>query len=263
MTPHFDEPGFCTRCHNASLTIRNGLCGACRRRPRIALVPMLMMVVPPRAHAAVDVPVSDLALVITAVLLGLGLGILATVGYHMRFHRERRALRQSHFGILTPAAIRYELSHQRRRRDVIAIDVRKLHDLNAVLGYDRANVLIAQWIAGCVRTTDTWGQYGGDEIVGMVPVGDGRGVLTRLIARAEQISTQIAPEQRAALVQRTGGLVDGFCIAACLIEDAAAPAVAAASALADVQRLKEAGPVTGVRSTSGAPGTLVAIQQTA
>lgn len=196
------------------------------------------------------------------IVVGILIGVLATRIGHWSLCRQCCALRQSHLGVLSPAATRYELARERRCRDVIAIDIRKLHDLNAVLGWDRANSLVAQWISMARREGDLWGQYGGDELVAVVPPGDGSGLLERLQANAQAVADQMTEETRATLWARTGGLVDGFCIAACLLEGAGDVRQATADALEAAQQLK-VGRVTGERSTSGAVGTVVCVRRAA
>ena len=181
-----------------------------------------------------------------------------------------RALSRSNFDNLSPAALRWQLrlwSLLRRPCAIIALDIRKLHDLNAVLGYDTANGLIRDLISArqhqrsghAHRWLDLVGTWGGDEIA--LALADPRGldrVLQHLYARLDELSTRMTPAQRRALYDRTGGLVDGLHAAISIVphtRDAYGSAVRAVDATVP---LKE-GRITGERSTSGAIGTVIQV----
>lgn len=181
-----------------------------------------------------------------------------------------RALSRSNFDNLSSAALRWQLrlwSLFRHPCAIIALDIRKLHDLNAVLGYSTSNGLIRDLISArqhqrsghARRWFDLVGQWGGDEVV--VAVADPSGidrVLQHLEARLVELSTRLTPEQRTALYDRTGGLVDGLHAAISVVKhtrDAYGTAVSAVNATGP---LKE-GRLTGERSTSGAVGTIMQV----
>ena len=176
-------------------------------------------------------------------------------------------LSRTHLDNMAPAALRWQLriwSLLRRRCAIIALDVRKLHDLNALLGYSTANDLIRDLVSvRLLRKLGRWldliGQWGGDEFVIALANADAWPlVVERIQARLIEITAKLTPEQRAAIQERTGGLVDGLHAAISIIpltRDAYGSAVAAVNATGP---LKE-GPQTGARSTSGAIGTCVQV----
>lgn len=170
------------------------------------------------------------------------------------------ALSISNFGTLTPPATRQALAALPGPADVIALDIRKMHELNAVLGWDPTTALIAAFLAcrhAPGRAPDILGQWGADEFVIAVPAGDGPGMLGRLLRQAAALTARLTTAQRAALHTATGGLVDGLSFAAVLIEGSAAPLDDAARAIVLVNQQKNAGAQTGARATSGAAGTLM------
>ena len=181
-----------------------------------------------------------------------------------------RVLSRTHFDNLAPAALRLRLrawSFMRRGCAIIAIDIRKLHDLNAVLGYSTSNDLVRALMSvrqhrsyrHSLRWLDIIGQWGGDELI--IALADPRAlslVLGRMRARLEELTTQLAPDRRTAIMQRTGGLVDGLHAAMTIVtytNDAYGAAVRAVDATGP---LKE-GRLTGERSTSGAVGTVTQV----
>ena len=185
-------------------------------------------------------------------------------------------LSHCHLGIMSGGGIRRALSRLTGPVDIIAIDWRKLHEWNDILGYDGSNVFFAQF-AQTRHTTDrratmhthrpldVRGQWGGDELVFAVGAGDGIGLLMRLIASLDALTAQLNAGQRAAITTCTGGLVDGFCIVAVLIPNSTdvyhrdtygRDAGDVARAVAECGRLK-AGTTTGARATSGAAGTII------
>lgn len=202
-------------------------------------------------------------------VLSMMFGSLTTIFFHFPVRRERRTLRQSHLGVLSPAAIRSELRkaqwwaclRRHQRYDVIAIDIRKMHQLNEVLGYDYANRMIQRWLTSTLRADDIAGQWGGDEIVLAPYSGQGDGVVKRLIDAAQNITNTMSEQERNELRIKTGGLVDGFHIAASMVYDTPYLYDAAVSALDDANRLKS-GRETGDRATSGAVGTIINKQHT-
>jgi len=174
---------------------------------------------------------------------------------------EIAELSYSHLGILSAAAIRRRLRMMHDAVDIIAIDWRKLHDWNELLGYDVANAYFGEFCCArrhdaTGRQPDTRGQWGGDEIVIACRAGDGQGLLFRLIQALDELSAELTPAQRAAMHTRTNGMIDGFCAVFCLIENSRYPLTDAARGIAECGELKK-GNVTDYRSTSGKPGTII------
>lgn len=192
-----------------------------------------------------------------------------------------QACSASHLGILSGPAIRYELGQLTESVDLIAIDWRKLHEWNDILGYDVSNVFLAEFAQtrhGTDRRRvtraknsrrparlDLRGQWGGDELLFAVSAGDGLGLLMRLLRALDTLSARLTSEQRQAIAERTGGLIDGFAIVAVLVPSSTdayhrnewgRDAGDSARAVAECGRLK-AGRQTGERATSGAPGTII------
>lgn len=173
-------------------------------------------------------------------------------------------LSMSHLGILAPAATRRALRLMTEPCDLICIDLRKLHDLNEVLGYDIANRYFGVFARTrmhdepCIapRPHDVRGQWGGDELVIACAVDDGLGLLMRLVAALDALTAELTPAQRHALAQRTGGLVSGFAAVFVLIPNSTRPLCDAARGIDECGALKK-GSVTGNRSTSGKPGTII------
>ncbi len=169
-------------------------------------------------------------------------------------------LSYSHLGILAPAAIRRALRLIDSPRDLICIDLRKLHDLNEVLGYDIVNIYFSQFACtrmhDATRDHDVRGQWGGDEIVIACQVGDGHGLLMRLVTALDALTAELTPAQRQAIALRTCGLVEGFCAVFVLIESSGDLLCDATRGIRECGELKK-GNVTGSRSTSGKPGTII------
>ena len=176
-------------------------------------------------------------------------------------------LSMSHLGILAPAAIRRALRLIDGPRDLICIDLRKLHDLNEVLGYDVANRYFGLFARTRIHA-DTRGQWGGDELIIACAVGDGQGLIMRLVDSLDDLTADLTPVQRQALSRRTGGLMSGFCAVFVLIENshdvyhrdwingAWVDSGDSTRGIDECGRLKK-GNVTGNRSTSGKPGTII------
>ncbi len=164
-------------------------------------------------------------------------------------------LSMSHLGILAPAAIRRALRLTLGPRDLICIDLRKLHDLNEVLGYDTANIYFGSFARTRIHD-DVRGQWGGDEVVIACALGDGLGLLTRLVTALDTLTAKLTPIQRQAIALRTGGLVAGLCAVFVLIENSTDLLPDATRGIDECGRLKK-GNVTGRRSTSGKPGTII------
>lgn len=200
----------------------------------------------------------------------------ATTSTVAELHAIINELSMSHLGIFSPAAIRRELRLLSTPCDLICIDLRKMHDLNEVLGYDVANRYFGIFartrmhdeLHVAARSHDIRGQWGGDEVVIACAAGDGAGLLMRLINALDVLSAGLTAPHRRAMHERTGGLVDGFAAVFVLIpnstdvyrrewiNDGWADAGDAARGVAECGRLK-AGNVTGSRSTSGKPGTII------
>lgn len=200
-----------------------------------------------------------------APIIGLAVTCLTLGPLYWYERRLRKAYSTTHFGVLAPAAIRHALRRTRGLADYVVIDIRKLHTLNEVLGYTEASALVGRLtrILSDVRTqrgraVDLAGQWGGDEFVYRLALGTGQGFLQRLLAQLDELTATLTPAQRSELARHTGGLVDGLCVAACLVEGASDPWRAIDHGIAVVTRLK-AGRVTGERATSGAVGTVVEV----
>lgn len=204
-------------------------------------------------NAAIILPLASIALILASVQV-----------------LKVRMLSRSNFDNLSPAALRWQLrlwSLFRRPCAIIALDIRKLHDLNAVLGYSTSNGLIRDLISArqhqrsghARRWLDLVGQWGGDELV--MALADPRGrerVLRHLEARLLELSARMTPEQRQALHDRTGGLVDGLHAAISIVPHTRDAYGAAGRAIDATGPMKE-GRLTGERSTSGAVGTVMQV----
>lgn len=178
-------------------------------------------------------------------------------------------LSSTHLGVLSGPAIRRALRQMPGPVDLIALDFRKLHEWNELLGYDLATRYFAQFCqtrtrarrATDRRALDVRGQWGGDEIVLAVAAGSGLGLLLRLVRALDTMTEQLTPEQRAAIEARTGGLLSGFAAVLVLIERSTVPIVDAARAVQECGALKAGGRQTGERATSGRPGTIIGTMQ--
>lgn len=184
-------------------------------------------------------------------------------------------LSQSHLGMLSGPAIRRALRIETAVVDLIALDFRKLHEWNDIIGRERADTYLAR--LGQVRTTDRpippgstprkarqpgdardlAGQYGGDELVLSVPAGDGWGLLARLVRTLNTMTLELSDAERAAIVMRTGGLLTGFAAVLVLVERSTRPFDDAARAVDECGILKRGGLITGNRASTGRPGTIV------
>lgn len=179
-------------------------------------------------------------------------------------HAIINELSMSHLGIFSPAAIRRELRLLDTPCDLICIDLRKMHDLNEVLGYGVVNRYFGIFartrmhdeLHVAARSHDLRGQWGGDEVVIACAVGDGTGLIMRLINALNVLSAGLTATHRRAMNERTGGLVDGFAAVFVLIPNSTQPLRDAARGVDECGRLK-AGNVTGCRSTSGKSGTII------
>lgn len=170
----------------------------------------------------------------------------------------------SSFGVLTPPALRYELAQLIGPLDLVVWDWRKLHEWNEVLGWDVSGAFLRRAatydFAGPerrhhTRHIDVRGQWGVDEIVWAVDAGDGRGLLARLVRELRTLTNELTPAQRDDIYTRTGGLIDGFCISAILIEGSIRPLMDTERAVPAANRLK-LGRQTGSRATSGTAGSV-------
>jgi len=187
----------------------------------------------------------------------------------------------SPLGILSGPAIRHELAPLSGPVDIIAVDWRKLHEWNDLLGYDVSNVFLAEFAQTRLGTErrrllrfaparrpariDIRGQWGGDELLFAVNAGDGVGFLMRLVSALDTLSARLSEAQRQSIQEKTGGLIDGFAVAAVLIasstdayhwDNRGQDAGDASRAVAECGKLK-AGVATGERATSGAAGTII------
>jgi hypothetical protein len=172
---------------------------------------------------------------------------------------------RSHLGILSGAAIRYELAQLTGPVDLVVFDWRKQNEWNAILGWNPANVFLGRAArvdyAGVdrrhtTRQIDLRGQYGGDEVVMAVDVGCGLGLFQRLLREVAAMNKELSPLHRAEILARTGGLVCGFSVAAVLVEGSTHALRDAARAIDATGELKK-GCVTGERATSGARGSVL------
>lgn len=176
-----------------------------------------------------------------------------------------RLLSFCEFG-LSKAALRWQLliwSWLRIPCAVIAVDFRKIHDINGLFGYATGSEMMTTLAK--VRTHDgkrrhdLIGQWGGDEhILALRDPSAWQLVVDRFRANMRAATDRMTPEQRQALYDRTGGLVDGLHAAMVIVpftRDAYGAAVAAIEAAG---KLKE-GRQTGERSTSGAAGTVMQV----
>lgn len=205
-----------------------------------------------------------------------------------------KAYGTSHLGILSGPAIRHELSQLTTPVDILALDWRKLHEWNDLIGYAPSNDAMSQAArvdyAGIERRAydgperrerprpaapgerrltrrviDLRGQFGGDELVMAVDPGHGVGLLTRILRQLAEMNGAMPSETRADISARTGGLLSGFGIAAVLVTNSTdayhqdahgRDAGDVARAVAECGNLKR-GIQTGERATSGARGTVI------
>lgn len=169
-------------------------------------------------------------------------------------------LSMSHLGILAPAAIRRALRLTVAPCDIIAIDFRKLHEWNDLLGYDVANDYYGRFVRQREgfdgRRRDVRGQWGGDECVIAADVGDGAGLIVRMVQLLEQLTSELAPAVRAEMSTRTAGLIDGFAAVFVLVPRSRWPLHDAKRAVDECGELKK-GNQTGQRATSGKAGTII------
>lgn len=185
-------------------------------------------------------------------------------------------LSMSHLGILSQAAIRIELEQMIEPADVLCIDLRKLHELNDILGYSLANRYFGRFARTrmhdepymAARPHDLRGQYGGDEVVIACAPGDGMGLLLRMVDALDRLTHELTAEERAAIAAQTGGLVDGFAAVFVLIPNSVdiyhrdwrdggfVDAGDVQRGIDECGRLKK-GHQTGSRATSGRPGTII------
>lgn len=196
--------------------------------------------------------------------------LVAALTYQRNHHQAReRALSRSSWDVtrngvvLSPAATRLAVAHWHAPAAVIGLDIRKMHDLNRVLGYNNAQYVISELMC-CLRlehgrTQDMIGQWGGDEFAILVSDPDaGMLVAERMIEKTRALTSRLTPEQRTQLATQTAGLVDGIHIAMAVIPHSTNVARDVVRAIGRANELKE-GRETGDRSTSGAIGTVVEV----
>jgi len=175
------------------------------------------------------------------------------------------SMSRSHFGTLSPSATKAllaTLSVLSAPVSIVVYDIRKMHELNAVMGYSNSNILVARLTK--VRQYDIIGQYGGDEFVVISRPGAGSKIAWRIIERAKEITLQIDPAKRDALSLRTAGIVDGLSVAITYTNHTTDAWNAAAAGLDETERLKELGAtMTGDRATTGNVGMLISEMETA
>lgn len=174
-----------------------------------------------------------------------------------------RMLSYCAFG-LSKTALVWQLklwSFFRIRCAVIAIDIRKLHDMNSILGYSEANKLMADALKNVARSNDLIGQYGGDEHI--IAIRNPQAwplVLERFTANLRALTETMPIESRDALYRRTGGLVDGLHAAIVIVPETRRAYHTAMLAIDKTGEIKD-GPQTGDRSTSGAKGTIIEVME--
>lgn len=139
---------------------------------------------------------------------------------------------------------------------VIVLDIRGMHELNAVLGYTVSNKIIAH----IIRVHDWRMQFGGDEIVIFIPFakpGTASKIMNRILSRCQSFTAEMPQSQRNELSQRTNGKIDGIHVAIIAIEKTTRPLSSVHKALNELETMKETGAtITGNRATTGNPGTL-------
>ena len=107
------------------------------------------------------------------------------------------------YGVLTRQGLDHrwrQTMHAAVKFEIVFMDIDNMHQANACLGYEEVDRRIRA--AFSVRATDMliarW--YSGDEIVAIVPVGDGRGAAERILARLEanglSATCAVAPAQQ-------------------------------------------------------------------
>ncbi len=149
----------------------------------------------------------------------------------------------------------------RVRCAVIGIDIRKLHDMNALFGYSEGNRLMREALQNVARSNDLIGQYGGDEhIIAIRNAEAWPLVLDRFTANLRALTEAMATEDRAALIARTSGLVDGLHAAIVVVPETRRAYHTAMLAIDKTGEIKD-GPQTGDRSTSGAKGTIIDVME--
>lgn len=179
-----------------------------------------------------------------------------------------RSLSLCEFG-LSKAALKWQLTIWSWRRipcTVIAVDFRKLHDINALFGYTNGNKMMKTLAAvrthdkdGHKRRHDIIGQYGGDEHI--LALRDPKAwpmVLDRFRANMRAATEAMTPAERRVLFERTGGLVDGLHAAISVVPYTRDAYGAAVRAIEATGPMKD-GAQTGSRSTSGAVGTIMQV----
>lgn len=113
--------------------------------------------------------------------------LAATLGASLAWLLQERRVQAAHydeaFGMLTRAGLDAKLRRLTTEVDVLFIDLDRIHELNAELGYTEVDKLIRQAFA--LRSTDAivGRHYSGDEIVIITRRGDGAGLSERLTAR--------------------------------------------------------------------------------
>lgn len=165
------------------------------------------------------------------------------------------------FGCLTPTALRRKLNNVTGPVDVVFIDGDKWHEMNAVLGYENHSALVAICTRAVGRNNneaDVFGQYGGDEFLAILPVGDGPGFVARLQMAKDKVNAQLTVEQREAIAQRTGGLIDGVSFTCAVVQNTTDVHMGIDQAHGAVEQMKSGG-CTGNRATDGVQRGEIAI----
>jgi GGDEF domain-containing protein len=179
-----------------------------------------------------------------------------------------RWLSYCEFG-LSKAALRWQLTIWSLLRipcAVIAVDFRKIHDINGLFGYGIGSELMKTLAQvrthdkdGHKRRHDIIGQWGGDEHI--LALRDPRAwglVLDRFRANMRAATEAMTAAERQVLFERTGGLVDGLHAAISVVPYTRDAYGAAVRAIEATGPMKD-GPQTGSRSTSGAVGTVMQV----
>lgn len=139
---------------------------------------------------------------------------------------------------------------------VVVLDIRGMHELNAVLGYTVSNKVIAH----IIRVHDWRMQFGGDEIVIFIPfakLGTANKIMQRILDRCQAFTSELPQSKRNELSQRTNGKIDGLHVAIISVEKTNHAYTTTTKALNELETMKESGAtITGNRATTGNKGTL-------
>lgn len=149
---------------------------------------------------------------IIAAIIAFTIGV---IGSTLMFRQQIRTLSiDPSFGVLNAVAGKQAIKRVRGVKDVIFFDLDNLHGLNAALGYDRVDELVATAI-GAHRRHDVLVslQFSGDEFVAIVPAGDGASYAHRLLGTLQaQTNRLTGSEMTAVRSQGLAGLSATFAV---------------------------------------------------